>query len=490
MCRTGGRRCPAYTDPVQIAARNARRRAAYAMKKSKQPSNVASNVFVKSDNHSEEVNSPSQKMSNMLEDLTKEKKATTKVQKKKSVYSKPVSSKKATKANEKTTKTATASNQELKKTDEKPKNSENIVAAPIFDNPAVFNPVFEGESFDVNVKGKTFKKASGDKLFKVDKESHVYDEELNVSSYNNEGLLCDNHYFNNKTVTGLLDYTKIDGKPETDEKLGFRKMTKQYDIYTDNPVGYDALEEFKEMSRSEVKDFTSDESTVVREFSVSTYEWLNDALYQKEVAKGVGTKAKNFAEKLESANYSKSERTFKALTETVEKMDGALSKGPKKQRTLYRGVASYASLFNSKSGTKSVSDWVDENLEIGKEIKFDGYQSATPKPQAMGSFLSNKGLMYEIITPEGVNISSNSSFAKEYEVTLPRDAKYTVVSINKNVDVQHGDDKYSHSISKDVTVVRLIATNSKGEILDGTNSDTPAPLKNKDFKKIDTKTEW
>jgi len=34
MCRTGGRRCPAYSDPQAIADRNARRRKAYAAKKS------------------------------------------------------------------------------------------------------------------------------------------------------------------------------------------------------------------------------------------------------------------------------------------------------------------------------------------------------------------------------------------------------------------------------------------------------------------------
>lgn len=33
MCRTGGRRCPSHTNPEAIAARNARRRAAYAAKK-------------------------------------------------------------------------------------------------------------------------------------------------------------------------------------------------------------------------------------------------------------------------------------------------------------------------------------------------------------------------------------------------------------------------------------------------------------------------
>lgn len=35
MCRTGGRRCPSHTDPIKIAARNARRRAAYANKEAK-----------------------------------------------------------------------------------------------------------------------------------------------------------------------------------------------------------------------------------------------------------------------------------------------------------------------------------------------------------------------------------------------------------------------------------------------------------------------
>ena len=38
MCRAGGRRCPSHTDPVAIAARNARRRAIYAQNKAKKKS--------------------------------------------------------------------------------------------------------------------------------------------------------------------------------------------------------------------------------------------------------------------------------------------------------------------------------------------------------------------------------------------------------------------------------------------------------------------
>lgn len=37
MCRTGGRRCPSHSDPQKIAARNARRRAAYQERKNNSP---------------------------------------------------------------------------------------------------------------------------------------------------------------------------------------------------------------------------------------------------------------------------------------------------------------------------------------------------------------------------------------------------------------------------------------------------------------------
>lgn len=67
----------------------------------------------------------------------------------------------------------------------------------------------------------------------------------------------------------------------------------------------------------------------------------------------------------------------------------------------------------------------------------------------------------EISTPAGMNVSSVSRIKGEAEVLLPRGARYVVVG------------RYSTDAA---VVLQMVAVNSKGELLDGTNDDPPPPL--------------
>lgn len=66
---------------------------------------------------------------------------------------------------------------------------------------------------------------------------------------------------------------------------------------------------------------------------------------------------------------------------------------------------------------------------------------------------------------------------------LPRDSRYMIVGKQKASGgysvLVNGKSKI---IKTDITVVQLVAINSKGEVLDGTNADTP-----KDISYIDEK---
>src|SRR5699024_4041978 len=74
----------------------------------------------------------------------------------------------------------------------------------------------------------------------------------------------------------------------------------------------------------------------------------------------------------------------------------------------------------------------------------------------------NHGLVYEILTPEGINITDKSHYTTEHEVVLPRDSKYIVAGVQKS---QNGG-----------ACVQLVAVNNNGEVLAGTNSDEPRSI--------------
>jgi len=297
------------------------------------------------------------------------------------------------------------------------------------------------------------------------KNSHkkkVYNSRLNVEYTKN--LDNEEGYFNELVVSGKVDYTKLDNKNH--RELGFlehesnssgnAKIIKKKSFMSQSGI-------FK-LGEKEAK-LTSEEWDAVNEISTDSYEWINGALYSD-----------NPHDLLEDNGVSP-----KFLDELTKNIDSALSKGPKQQRTLYRGVRKDSRVFTSDNKKVAVSEWVENNLKVGEEIVFDGYQSASPNPDVamdyaggaelsmVGSLrkkgLASDGLLYEIITPEGLNISSISDFPEEQEVLLPRKSRYVVVGVEKaNVIC----DKKGVA---DTTVVRLMAMNSKGEILDGSNSD-------------------
>lgn len=508
MCRAGGRRCPAYSDPAKTAERNARRRAAYAKSKGKAPA-----VHAKSQSeslaNSTSSTTVSEKLSEVLEGVVFEKPSTLAEKEKEAMNAKnnlsnmiiEVEQDSAVELDEKNKNNITAqenllnilaevtAENEAKKAEEKAKHTSSkesggvtfdkdspFSADPYASDNDLYKQVFEGTKFNL-LHNNVNQQVQDDEAFTTSIITE-YKPELNIEVRENSGLLADMGYFNKQTVSGVLDYTNIDGSSEMAEKLGFRKL-EEGDTYAVTENTKMELDDFVTMGDEETKNYDEDENEAITGFSVASYEWLNEALFNKKVAADDNEEPGNFSEAFEAADYNRDDRTFNNISTVVGVMDEALAKGPKKQRTLYRSVPGYANMLRDSNGKKmTASDWAKSMYAPGKEVVFDGYQSTSPKANAVGSFLSNSGLMYEIITPEGVNISSKSSFKKEQEVTLPRSARYTVVSVVDQVNVE-GKNK---TIFENVTVVRLMAINSKGEILDGTNSDPIEPMKKEDYE--------
>lgn len=407
MCRLASiRRCPSHRDPVAIAARNARRRAAYAAKKAALKTASVSETVVAS----------------------------------------------------------TSSNVSVPDNTSTPK-MKNIYSAVEFD-------------FD-EYDDKGMAELVGKARVRLYKQVYT-DESLNITYQKQSGNLVKAGYLAPRYVRGVINYNNLN--EESYSAFGFQNPH-------ENPNGYQPIglpvRTMRKLSEIELRKLSVNEKLAARFFTSNNYDWFNNILYgrntelpepdesyEKFAEEGYGIFNEDNQHKIHLSGFSVSPK-FRTK-ETVEKicsvLDDALSHGPKRQRILYRGKKGYSSIFD-KAG--SVSNWVDQNMPLGKEVVFDGYQSASPCFDIARQYSGGDGLIYEILTPEGVNVTDISQYENEREVVLPRQARYMVVGVHKNVK-RKGDYKGM------TTIVQLVAINDKGEILDGTNSFTqtdPIPSK-------------
>jgi len=507
MCRTGGRRCPAYKDPEKIAERNARRRAAYAMNKGKKKKTAKPSDFKEKDPIIVEDNEFLTNLLNQKEEPVKKKAAPKKTPTKKTTVKKTVEKEESldkveqlkvwTEAEmDKSLKAHLAKEKEKEKNLEEELTKKTAPKKKPVKKPATIDKSDIAPSETIMTssgKGKTktvlgsksielskndgsweSKKYTAAKLFKTTGNSE-YNPNLNVDLTEHEGHLVDITYFNKKSISGVLDYTKL--AETSDEDLGFNKLGKVYDI---KEIRKDlTVDDYMNLAKEEVKGMTKEDTTALNYFTSNNYKWVNNALFQKKVHEG--PEGKDVSKESLNKVISSYEHDKESLKKITQHLDEALSKGPKQQRIVYRGVGDHADFLRNEKGNRIKADqWVDQNLEVGKEIKFDGYQSSTPTASGLGGYASSNGIVYEIITPEGVNVESVTAFSGEQEITLPRNARYTVASITKNVDIKISN----YSTKTNNTVVRLIAINSKGEVLDGTNSDPIEPITDDYFEEI------
>ena len=404
MCRLASiRRCPSHRDPVAIAARNARRRAAYAAKKA---ASVSETILA---------------------------------------------------------------------------STRSSVSAPDNTSTPKMKNIYSAVEFNFdNYDDKRLAELAGKARVRLYKKVYT-DESLNITYQKQSGNLVKAGYLAPHYVRGIINYNNLN--EESYSVFGFQNPHENPDGY--QPIGL-PVRTIRKLSEIELRKLSVNEKLAARFFTSNSYEWFNNILYgrntelpepdefYKEFAEqGYGVFDEDNQQDIYLSGFSISPRfrTKETIGTICSVLDDALSRGPKRQRILYRGKKADSSIFDEAG---SVSNWVDQNMPLGKEVVFDGYQSASLSFDVAHKYSEYKdGLIYEILTPEGVNVTDVSLYESEREVVLPRQARYVVVGVHKNVKCS-GDDKGT------TTIVQLVAINEKGEILDGTNSFTqtnPIPSK-------------
>lgn len=456
MCRSnahGGRKCPSQNDPVKKAIHNAKRRAKYgAAKKGVILSEQELTFIAKMEETkvlkelNKEKNKTIDEISENVEHVEITGHAPTTEQEEQQVNNEPLpepiveNSKKVEKTKKPANKPKTKKKQPEPKTISK-----------------------DFLSYELNDKKQ-------EELFKTD-DKVVKKPALNIEVQENSGYLKDVGYFAPKTIKGTINYNKLTS--QSYKQFGFSKPEKRTQDYRNtNRFDNDRADLVREASTNEVVNMTNVDKQAMTYFTTNNFKWLNNALYFPEQAKDLQEKNADDVKMFKADNpdnfntdWYKEHESQETLKEVTKNLDKALLKGPKKQRIVYRGLSPSAPAFKDKD----INDWFKEDIKLGTELKFDGYQSSTYNLDIALSYGSSDGVVFEILTPEGVNVTSISQYSTEYETILPRGARYMVVG-------KH-DDFYSSSpwddkekIKTKLKVIQLVAINDKGEVLDGTNS--------------------
>ena len=296
-------------------------------------------------------------------------------------------------------------------------------------------------------------------------------ENLNLTQETVEGALVETGYFSEKVTHGVINYNNI--TPESYKEFGFEDPSDSFK----NQKSF-TVQEMMDLSELELEGLNPHEKQGLRYFTSSGYRWMNEALYSGKVE---STTVENkdysiFNEDAWGQDALVDDYDENSLHQLCNAIDSAMDKAPKKQRIVYRGMGLFNKVFGEESEfddpydykerRAALSKWIDENLKLGQEIKFDGYQSSTPHKETATNYAGHGGLVYEILTSEGINVTSISHFSNEREVLLPRDARYMVVGVNEAKD----------SAGSEYKVVQLVAINENGAVLDGTNTSPLADL--------------
>lgn len=273
--------------------------------------------------------------------------------------------------------------------------------------------------------------------------------ELNISTVTASGELAENLYFDSTQVSGQINYNELD--EESYQDFGFPEID-EYDVNvlpTSETISNHKL--VKQLSEQELAGLTPEEREAVNLFTTDEFLRINGELYNIDYEGGLIDESE--------MNYD--------LDQVLTDMDNVFTKTPNFQRTVYRGMGVHHTLFrdNGSEYNLDVADYVAENYQLGSELVFDGYQSSTTDPQVGLEFAGNQGLLFQIKTANGLNISSASKYDSEKEILLPRKARYMVVGVHDSVMVKN--DAVDDCV---VTIVQLAEIDEQGYVTGGQRS--------------------
>ncbi len=322
-----------------------------------------------------------------------------------------------------------------------------------------------------------------------DTEDSYFNKELNITRGSQMGYLVEEGLFDKTTLTGVINYNNLN--ESSWKELGFHDSSQPF-----MQVFHGTL--INEESKLEGANLTDAEREALWFYSKQNFTWINSSLYNR--SEGLHNYvAPDFPD--DKPYFSQDNRTDSNSTETSLKpidkleshlrtprmikevtalLDSALVKGPRKQRTVYRGMGWTNGRFVDKSqnyidtnDTGRVARWVKENFILGEEILMDGYQSASIDPSIGAEYAGTNGVMFEIKTASGMNVTANSRFSFEREVLLPRNSRYMVVGIHYDQTLKTIDTATKYN----TTIVQLIEINDDGSIVSDGNMPEIKPLR-------------
>lgn len=297
-----------------------------------------------------------------------------------------------------------------------------------------------------------------------------------VEHFNNkeDAYVAYEKQMNNQILVNHCKKNKITNLNENSWKeYGFKSL----DFDPSVELSYSESKRLMDESKKEVANLTKAEKEALHFYTTSSFKDFQRVLFRRK-----------------ELNTEADAETYKMA---MNDLDNALDKTEKKDKIVYRGIRGTASIlspdfdninvddllnefeeisenwdddFDFNDNTfiddfdedKKLNDYVKNNLSLGKTITFDGYQSTTYSP-AVASQYSNGGILFEVKTPEGMNIKSVSKFESEEEVLLPRETKYMVVGVQKD-ELQLVGAKY---------IVQLVAINDDNTIKTVNNIKKP-----------------
>lgn len=298
-------------------------------------------------------------------------------------------------------------------------------------------------------------------------------EALGITTKTYSGEMVNGYYLDEKQISGRIDYTAL--TKDSYKDFGFQDS----DGDSLSRTSISNKWEIEDLSAVELKALSPIEQTALRLFTTSQYEWINGALYGGKYGLDnetkphkpyfVGEKALPDAYHYEAENSA----TPSFLKELTGHMDAGLDRGPKQQRVLYRGMSNGNRVFNPKdyNDTDASKRWVDENIKLGQEMIFDGYQSASVDAAIGLDYAKNNGVLYEIRTASGVNVTNVSEFDFEKEVILPRGARYMVVGVHQDKTINSNGRKIGN-----VSIVQLVEITEAGDIVDSEHTQARPAL--------------
>jgi hypothetical protein len=151
-----------------------------------------------------------------------------------------------------------------------------------------------------------------------------------------------------------------------------------------------------------------------------------------------------------------------AMDDLVNDLDKSISLAETKReyRAVYRGIR----VDETVTGEKSFDVWLHEAFPIDGVVSQKSYMSTSLSPakaiNIFGFGSVTESLLFEIVTKRGAALNEKTSVmgTKEYEILLPREAKFRVVNVQKDITLKlhssPGDNALVHPIQK--TVVQLI----------------------------------